>query len=1529
MYFDDLLLNKDDLVPLTTILESCREFIHGVSYGIFQCLNHLVMPLNCHKSKLRSCSTLWTTILCTGIIFCCVLWTLKWTAWTRSFPAKTEAWINGKAPSCQSVCNSLNRGFTCKLTCSLISQLWCGLQLCGFKLCGLNFYELKFCIAQVNTDFLTLKMAEEPAVPVIPLKINVKPPDHLDPKASDVLDKWKSWKRQWKRYLLLSGSKNQPNDVKSELLLHSLGPDCDDIYCGFIFKEGEDSEDPEVLITKFDEYFQSGTRDFMERMKFHRRRQQPDETFEAFLSDLRIMIKTCGFCNCQQDQHIMDRILDGLKDEETLDKLLAESTLDLKTVINKCRAAETTASNLKVAHKSEKVNKLSTKEKSRSTKSRSDKSHSEKAISDKKKKSKPQKTDSKSVEMIALCKFCKGSQERKKEKCPAWGQQCSKCKMMNHYADSKACRERRRSRDKKHKVHAVNYDSYDSSDDSESTDGSVCSVTVANKVSLDSANSGPLYCALSIDGQNVRHQIDNGSTVCVLPRKYIGDRKIEKADVKLQVYNGMQLKALGRCRIKVRNTKTRQKWNVTYVVIEDNLTPLIGRYAAERMGLITVNYDTFQQVRAVQSLSLTQKYSDVFDSNSLGTFDSKPVKLVLSADASPVVKPARTLPESLRDQVHSELMQLVENKVIAPQENPTNWCNQMVVGEKKNGDIRICLDPTSLNTFLKREHYKLPTLKDVLPRFNGAKVFSSCDLKHGFWHLELDEQSSMLTTMATSWGRFRWLRLPFGLNVSSEIFQRSLHQALDDLDGIACVADDIIVFGSSQEEHDRNLEELLKRCQSVGIRLNKEKSKFNIPEVLFMGHVISKDGLKVDPAKTEAILKMPQPQCKADVERLRGMVNYLSRFIPKLTEVFAPMSQLIKNNTWQWASAQQESFDTLKKLVVNAPTLTYFDPSKPLVIQTDASANGLGVVALQNDQPLAYASRALSAIERRYATIEKEMLAIVYGLEHLHQFTYGRPVFVQSDHRPLASILKKPLEKVPKRLQGMVMRVLAYDIELSYLPGTKMVLADALSRAYLKNKDNPQADIEKINALSYVPMTQEKINKILEATQNDHSLQELQDYVITSWPDKSEISADLMPLYHCRDELHVTDGLLFKGERLIIPKSLQQSMLKHVHKGHLGIESCLRLARESMYWHGMNNDVKQMVQNCTTCCQYQSANTKEPLIPHDIPDRPWAKIGIDLCEINGKDYVVTVCYYSNFIELDRLYSTTSEAVIRKLKTHCARYGIPTTIISDNGPQFVASQFKQFCADWEIDHVTSSPHYPKSNGKAEAAVKVAKRAVKKALDSNEDPYLALLMIRNAPQQDLDTSPAQRLFGRRLRTLLPSTEHLLQEQTDHRIVKHKIKKRQAKQKVYYDKHAKSLPKLAQGTSIVVKPDKKGDHKWKPATVIKELRDRSYKIKYQNGTTAVRNRAHIRPAPPHCEKDRLRRALDSISCQPQENQRAQAPPERFDEPLNPNNPPSQDDPDPLVPNDPVPLVLNDPPRRSSRPTSHPKKLNDYVLK
>ena len=219
--------------------------------------------------------------------------------------------------------------------------------------------------------------------------------------------------------------------------------------------------------------------------------------------------------------------------------------------------------------------------------------------------------------------------------------------------------------------------------------------------------------------------------------------------------------------------------------------------------------------------------------------------------------------------------------VLAPVTEPTEWVSQMAVARKKNGNLRLCIDPKSLNSVLLREHYQLPTLDDTLAKFNKCTVFSKLDVRSAYWHLQLDDESSKLTTMITPFGRFRWLRLPFGLCVSSEIFQRNLMNILSDLEGIVCVADDISVMGTSEADHDAKLEALLNRCDSVGIKLNHtpDKLQIGLSSISLHGHVFSKEGIHPDPAKLEAISRMPAPTDVHGVRRFCGMVQYLAKIL--------------------------------------------------------------------------------------------------------------------------------------------------------------------------------------------------------------------------------------------------------------------------------------------------------------------------------------------------------------------------------------------------------------------------------------------------------------------------------------------------------------------------------------------------------------------------------------------------------------------------------------------------------------------------
>ena len=272
----------------------------------------------------------------------------------------------------------------------------------------------------------------------------------------------------------------------------------------------------------------------------------------------------------------------------------------------------------------------------------------------------------------------------------------------------------------------------------------------------------------------------------------------------------------------------------------------------------------------------------------------------------------------------------------------------------------------------------MPTLEELLPELSKARIFSSFDAKDGFYQVSLDEESSKLTTFWTPLGRYRYLRMPFGISLAPEVFESKLQECLADLPGVKVIRDDILVVGYGETDsealinHDQNVIQLLERAGQVNLKLNKSKVKLRQAEVKFMGHVISKGGLKPDPDKVTAIKNMPKPESKSEVLTLLGFVNYLSKFLPKLSEVSAPLRELTTEHAeFTWASQHDEAFATIQQLVIQHPVLKFYNIEEDVTIQTDASDKGLGAVLLQNGKPVAFSSRTLSKTEQRYVPLLK------------------------------------------------------------------------------------------------------------------------------------------------------------------------------------------------------------------------------------------------------------------------------------------------------------------------------------------------------------------------------------------------------------------------------------------------------------------------------------------------------------------------------------------------------------------------------
>ena len=621
------------------------------------------------------------------------------------------------------------------------------------------------------------------------------------------------------------------------------------------------------------------------------------------------------------------------------------------------------------------------------------------------------------------------------------------------------------------------------------------------------------------------------------------------------------------------------------------------------------------------------EYVDVF--KGLGCITGVAHHIKVDPHHTPVIHPPRRVPVAKREKVRAELKRMMRLRVIKPIQEPTDWVNSMVTATKKNGKLRICIDPRDLNKAIKREHYPLPTIEEVLTRIPKATVFSVLDATSGYWQVKLDSSSAKLCTFNTPFGRYAFQRLPFGISSAQDVFQAIMHDIFKDIEGTEVIVDDLLIWAENEEQHDIVLKKVLQRARERNLKFNMEKSQIKCNSINYIGHTLSKDGLKPDPTKVEAIVKMATPRSKEELQRFLGMVTYLGKFIPSLSQTAAPLRALVgKDVEWQWSREQATSFTALKNLVSTAPVLKYFDQSKPTKISVDASSHGLGAVLLQDDKPVAYASKSLTRTQSNYAQIEKEMLAIVFGCVRFHDYIYGLPsVEVETDHKPLETILNKPLHMAPPRLQKMMMSVQRYPIEVRYRPGKEIIVADTLSRSPLQEEATGLIYEEyDINALASATshFDQSILSRVKHATANDHSLQAITPFIQSGWPDsRSQLPSVVKPFWDFHDELSIVDGLILRGERIVIPTCLQKEMLSLLHSSHLGIEKCKQRARDTMFWPGMSSQIEDIVSKCTTCCRFRRKNTKEPLLPHNTPHHPWEKVGADLFEIYSKELLTT------------------------------------------------------------------------------------------------------------------------------------------------------------------------------------------------------------------------------------------------------------------------------------------------------------------
>lgn len=1284
-----------------------------------------------------------------------------------------------------------------------------------------------------------------------------------DPLSFDgnIADNWRIFEQDYDIFIA-AAHHDKPAKTRAYILLNLAGPEAIErersfVYAaavpgenGQILSPAESREDPECLKRKFREVCNPQQNKTMERHKFHSRNQKQGENVDAFISDLRIKAKSCRFGELT-DELICDRIVCGVNSESLRKALLRDSDLTLAKAISICRIHEMTEENNKTLaispHTATNVDAVQPV-------SGRGRQHTRQS---------PRKEQN-DYPAITNCRNCGNSHAAKKEKCAAFGQQCHNCKKMNHF--KKCCKARRQYNQKtsSHKkfVHELEVDNHASHDDTFYVDGVEYDkpVDTVNPLMTDLEEG---FVTLHFNKTPIDVKVDTGAKCNVMPEKIF--KQITKDVLSVKQLKTPNLVAYGGSKIETEGLVTLpcsfngQNYSLSFFLVNQDVQPLLGFRACLDMGIVTVS----PHVHLISMESSTEEilieYKDLF-TDELGEL---PITYSMTTDPTvqPVVRPAHRIPLAMQDRVKAELDRMESLGVITAVSEPSDWVSSMVVTHKKDKhEIRICINPKDLNTALKRPHHPMRSVEEVASQMSGVTVFSVLDAKNSFWQIRLDRKSSMMTTFSTPFGRYRFLRMPFGINSASEVFQRAMEQLFS---GYPCavIVDDIIIGGRNVAEHDENLKKVLNRAREVKLKLNPAKCKFRLDQVSYVGHIFTSAGLTADPSKTKAISEMPAPMDVPALQRFLGMANYMAKFIPNFSAIAAPLRKLThKETAWCWYQQHQHAFDTLKSCLSSPPVLAYYDVEKPVTLTCDASCYGLGAACMQDGRPVAYASRTLTDTETRYAQIEKELLAVVFACTKFRDYVYGKPTLVETDHQPLVTILKKPIHTAPARLQRMMLRLQCYNITLVYKKGKHMYVADTLSRA--PNSEippNTENDSFEVMTVSYISTA--RLEELRKHTAEDEVLQTLCTVIQSGWPTKEHgIRPALRPYFPYRDELTVENGIVMKGHKTVIPSSLQREYINIVHKGHPGLESTKHRARGIFFWPSMTADITAEVLSCSICNSTKPHQPREPLKLYPVPDLPWSTVATDMFEWRGQHYQVLVDSYSGWYEIDRLRDITSSTVIKKLKRHFSVHGTPHTLISDNARQYTSQLFKDFARQWDFTHVTSSPEYPQSNGLAERAVRSAKGLMEKSHRDGTDVFLNLLNLRNIPRDSTLGSPAERLMSRQTRSAIPVNSKLLEPAPKQvqQIAARLLSKRNA-QKRYYDTSSHPRQPLTMG-QVVRMQTPKGYEK---LGTIKEVNKepRSYTIQC-NGRIYRRNRRHILPVAEPTPSQHTSEDIDSQS-------------------------------------------------------------------
>lgn len=752
---------------------------------------------------------------------------------------------------------------------------------------------------------------------------------------------------------------------------------------------------------------------------------------------------------------------------------------------------------------------------------------------------------------------------------------------------------------------------------------------------------------------------------------------------------------------------------------------------------------------------LFDKYSDIFEEK-VGCVPNVEVKLQLRDGAKPIFIRERDVPFALRERVNKELATLESQGVITPVSS-SDWGSPLVVIAKPDGGVRLCVDyKCGVNARLVAANHPIRRIDDILHSLRGSRFFCKLDLHKAYLHLKVDEEGSKIQTISTHQGTYRMNRLSFGIKTAPSEFNRILSQLLYGLKKVEAYFDDIICHGTTHSECTQNLIACLERLKEHDLHLNKSKCSFFRENVSYLGHIVSYNSIKKCPEKVTAVANMPHPKNTEELRRFLGLATYYAKFIHNFSSKTYELRRLLqKNIKFFWSAAAEASFLNLKSELCNDRVLTPFDPMKPVILTTDASPTGIAAILSHEidgqERPIAYASRSLTPAEMNYSQLDREALAIIYAATHFYNYILGRHFVLVTDNEPLSRIFH-PDRPLPQMTSGRLLRYASFLSGLNYSVRCKKSKendnVDCLSRAAVPPGQSAElavdAEVNALHAETLLQISSSVITAqtIAEETANDPELQAL-------LRDLRENS--------CDSPFTISDNILFRLDRVMVPKSLQAPILEELHATHLGVTKMKQLARRYVYWEGLDKDIERLVKGCESCARVRHSPKKMVVHPWDQASENWERVHIDYAgPVEGHFLLMCVDARSKWAEVRMSRSPPSSAsTISLLKDIFAVHGYPSVLVSDNAAIFTSEEFQRHCKSRGIFQKFSAPNHPATNGLAERSIQTLKRRLGAAEDDRrplaEKVQTILFRYRATPLAS-GQSPAELYLKRKLRIRL---------------------------------------------------------------------------------------------------------------------------------------------------------------------------------